>query len=1018
MIKNIYSSNFNFVKAKQSKKSLKKNQTTPFCDNTPAGSSAKYSLNNIKAYYNPISFKGEEPQKAPVAFINLQEFLKEQGEGTDYIRSKIRISNLKPEEMIKGSYYKCLLDDAATVLTSGENLLLEVEEGAEPEIFIHSFSKKIMEGKYNGLTGYNNGLEIIKVDNPLEFLRETNLKSPESIASLTQKIKEAQAKIDPKNPPQEDIIVKDELKNTKDIFVSYREAFKNPKSKKILFINNFEQMRDNYPDIGELLKMVMPDISIVGFVKKPTENNSEQAKKNEMIQVLTGKKAPTQEPKVLESGMPTLTLNGLNTAEAKEFLKKNPDYFDNAVLYKFSRQAIFTIPPKTIDTLVDYAAESSKSAFPQAAVEPLQYIIASVTNESKARILKGNWFPITPKHVERFYSKHETIAKQFAAERDFDIINNSTTRFSDLAGLETAKEEIEDTMEFLKNPKEFLAKGRKIPGGLLFVGPPGTGKSEMIMAIAGEIKAKTGKTIPVIYLTKTGNQYINSGANAIREVYEKARAHCRKLGVNAGIIVIEEADKVCRKIDTSASGQEDGKTTDELKIQMDSVSTKSSDVKIITIGTSNHSEVFDEALLRPSRFRQIHFEIPSTVKDVISILNVHSKRKPFESEASKMALFREIAPAIKGLNGDQMTQILDEATKLALKSKKKIGLQELTEGLFKTLYGPRVNHDYDKKDRLVTTMHELGHAINCPEKQKVVAILNESRDVPGIGIANALCYFTDEVDTRINFFNFLDTIAKSYGGGDAELLLNPSHGAGVANDYSKITENISAAIKEWNLGVHTPPMSFVTQSQKEFEEYSKMYEKEIKRDIELFTETAHRISKQRIAFHKDFALNTYLKEQVAHINAGEPGKSYLGHEYNAMVNAWLQESGMIKAKSVLEHGVTAIKTVAFNEKFWTQKAKIENARNILSDGIESLIDLSQQKSWLDNATTSAESLTAKIQEIVHLAENGNKWLSKAGAKNAEQKLIKAVERIVTSASSDKLATSRFKQAASLLFSFV
>lgn len=1026
MIKNIYSSSFNVAVSNESKNSLKKTNATPLCNSAPEIPTANYSLNNVLANYMPVSFKGAPSAKHPSLDLDpetLKHYVTEQDEPSDnaVFKTRLRLTDIPEEDMIQGTYYDKLSDDVATILGSKENLILEKEAGVEPDVFMHSFTKKVLHGKYKLLTGHRSAPEIIAIDNPLQFWHEGNMSgNPEMLEEMDKKLTEL-LKADTSEKKE---VARKELaevkKKSKPLFELIKKSFnsyKDPNVTKILFLDHIEKIPTDYPDYKELLERELPGVLVVGFTDKEKPEEQEEGKVAKgLVKTVTPQKSEGLglDPKILD-GVPKLTISGLSTAEAKHFLAVNPSYTD-AILFKFDGNAYLELSKSGRDTLVDLAAENGKDALPKAIREPLSYAASTVLNETKTHIKKGAPFKITANHIRSFYQNHPKVAENFARDKAYNIINESKTRISDLAGLDAAKDEVEDMIDFLKDQKGFLVKGRKTPGGLLFVGPPGTGKSEMASGIAGEVRAKTGKAIPVFYLTDTGNKYINSGQNAVQKIYEELRAHCRKMGVDSGLLVIEEADKVCRKI--SEDHQEDDKVANELKVQMDSVTTKNSDVKIITIATTNHPEVFDDAFFRPSRFRQVHFGLLETTADIVKLLHIHSKKKPFASEAEKSALLQEIAPTLKGLNGDQMTQVLDEATRLALKANKKIGLKELTDGLFKTLFGPKIHHDYIPEDRRITTLHEWGHAINTPAHERLVAILNESRDIPKVGVANALCFAIEKADIHTTFDTVIGDLASLYGGGEAEKLLNPAHASGVGNDYSKITEMINAAVKKANLGIYTPAISFYTQEGKELEELSKQYRGEIKKDHELFSETAQRISRLRVKSFKDFALNVYLKVQDAAIDANGEGKNYLGNEFNEAVDKWLQESGMVKAKTILEDGVVAIRKVAFNDRFWTQKAKIENARDILSDGIERIIDLSQQKSWLDNATTSAESLTAKIQEIVHLSGNGNKWLSEVGTKNAEQKLIKAVERIVTSASSNKSAASSLKQAASLLFSFV
>lgn len=736
-----------------------------------------------------------------------------------------------------------------------------------------------------------------------------------------------------------------------------------------------------------------PTLKIIGFVSK-----------NELL--LPERGTPSTESDVIRKRnllkhmqeMPQLTLRGLSVPETEEFFKKNPIYYFK-ILDKY--QPYFPdVSEKAMRKIISTAAKDD-SALPISALLLLDRVTSSKLQASRIKGSKARW-RVTTDDVDKYLEKHKALVNiSKNPEVKIEVIEDITTKMEDLAGLDAAKSKFEDIFEYIKNPEKFLASGRKAPGGILLTGEPGTGKTELARAVVGEVKERTGKDIPFFRMHDFGDIYVNSAAIAMNNSYNDAREYCRKIGAKVGIMFIDEADRIGRKISKggSAGQQEDDKATNALKEHLDGMESKTSDIKIITIAATNHPEVLDESLLRPSRFKVIKCEIPEDKGTIKQLLQIHSKNKPFENEFVKSLLLDELADYVRGLNGDQMTEILDEATRLALKTDKKvITRKEIIDGFINALFGEKSKTDFSPKERLLASAHEALHAeaATFSKGKTLVAISNESR-----GAAAATTFAVYKNRMFKSFEDAIDDVVMNDAGGYGETLINKNHGSGVSGDYRKKTNNIDAAIKKEGLGIYTPQISFFDEERHENIELSKQYATEIKKDYALFSETSSKILKQIVKAHKDWLINGYLKENEEAISAGKDGKNYMGQEYIDLRTKWFVDHGTIKSEPVLENGLDAFKQIAHTDKFWTENAGLNNARNIMSDGVETIIGLSQERSWLDDSTKTAEGLNKHIGKIVELAEGGSKWLEKTllgkGKESLEERLIKTVGEITDAA---------------------
>ena len=273
-----------------------------------------------------------------------------------------------------------------------------------------------------------------------------------------------------------------------------------------------------------------------------------------------------------------------------------------------------------------------------------------------------------------------------------------TVKFTDVAGIDEEKEEVQEIVQFLKNPRKFLELGARIPKGVLLVGEPGTGKTLLAKAIAGEAG--------VHFFSISGSDFsemlVGVGPSRMRDLFETAKLNA------PAIIFIDEIDSIARMRGVGVSGvsDENEQTLNQLLVQMDGF-TKSEGV--IVLAATNRPDVLDQALLRPGRFdRQIIIQMPD-VKGREQILMVHAKNKPIGDDVD----LKRVAQIISGFSGADIENLLNESAIIAAKKdKKKIGMADITEGINKVLLGPQKrSRIITEEDKKITAYHEAGHAI-------------------------------------------------------------------------------------------------------------------------------------------------------------------------------------------------------------------------------------------------------------------------------------------------------------------
>lgn len=347
------------------------------------------------------------------------------------------------------------------------------------------------------------------------------------------------------------------------------------------------------------------------------------------------------------------------------------------------------------------------------------------------------------------------------------------TRFNDVAGAEEAKEELLEIVDFLKTPAKYVNMGAKIPKGVLLVGSPGTGKTLLARAVAGEAN--------VPFFSISGSEFVEMfvgvGASRVRDLFRKAQknAPC--------IVFIDEIDAVGRQRGTGLGGGHDEReqTLNQILTEMDGFE---NDTGVIVMSATNRPDVLDPALLRPGRFdRRVMVDLPD-LKDREAILKVHGRNKPLDKETNLTI----IAQHTPGFSGADLENVMNEAAIMAARDdRKQIGQEDLQEAVEKVMMGPeRKSRGLSEKEKIRTAYHEVGHAIvghstqNCDPVHKISIV---SR-----GMALGVTWFLPEDDkhlyTRSKFF---DELCSLYGGYCAEIEFFGEMSTGASNDIEKAT---------------------------------------------------------------------------------------------------------------------------------------------------------------------------------------------------------------------------------------
>ena len=368
------------------------------------------------------------------------------------------------------------------------------------------------------------------------------------------------------------------------------------------------------------------------------------------------------------------------------------------------------------------------------------------------------------------------------------------TTFKDVAGCDEEKAELEELVEFLKNPESFTELGARIPRGVLLVGPPGTGKTLLARAVAGEAGAP--------FLSISGSDfvemYVGVGASRVRDLFEQAKK------IAPAIVFIDEIDAVGRHRGAGTGGGNDEReqTLNQLLVEMDGFGTNSG---IIVIAATNRPDVLDPALLRPGRFdRQITVNRPDA-QGREDILKVHSRNKPLGPDVD----LKEIAKDTIGFTGADLENLLNEAALLAVRRKKKaLTMQEISDATSRVEMGTeKKSHKYSEKAKKLTAYHEAGHAVSSYYIEGHDPVKEISIIPRGMG-AGGYTWYTPQEENYNSKADMLDDLISLLGGRVAEALSLNDISTGASNDLQRATSICRDMVSKYGMSDELGPVVY------------------------------------------------------------------------------------------------------------------------------------------------------------------------------------------------------------------
>jgi len=432
--------------------------------------------------------------------------------------------------------------------------------------------------------------------------------------------------------------------------------------------------------------------------------------------------------------------------------------------------------------------------------------------------------------------------------------NKTVVTFNDVAGVDEAKTELQEIVEFLKYPEKFNSLGARIPRGVLLIGPPGTGKTLMARAVAGE----AGVPFFSISGSEFVEMFVGVGASRVRDLFDQAKRN------SPCIVFVDEIDAVGRQRGAGLGGSHDEReqTLNQILVEMDGFDTNTN---VIVIAATNRPDVLDPALLRPGRFdRQVILDRPD-MRGRVAILRVHTKGKPLDKSIDVDGVARQ-SP---GFSGADLANLVNEAAILsARRNKKVIGMSEFQEALERIVAGPeRKSRIISDAEKAIIAYHEGGHAVvqrilpKCDPVSKVTII---SRGM-ALGYTMALPQEDRYLKSKTEFE---DQIAGLMGGNASEKLIFGDTTTGASNDIEKATALARRMVTEFGMSDKLGPLSFGKRDELVFlgreigeqRNYSDEVAKQIDEEVRAIIDGSYARAMDVLIRHKDIL--TALAEKL------------------------------------------------------------------------------------------------------------------------------------------------------------
>ena len=479
------------------------------------------------------------------------------------------------------------------------------------------------------------------------------------------------------------------------------------------------------------------------------------------------------------------------------------------------------------------------------------------------------------------------------------------TTFKDVAGCDEEKAELEELVEFLKNPESFTELGARIPRGVLLVGPPGTGKTLLARAVAGEAGAP--------FLSISGSDfvemYVGVGASRVRDLFEQAKKKA------PAIVFIDEIDAVGRHRGAGTGGGNDEReqTLNQLLVEMDGFGTNSG---IIVIAATNRPDVLDPALLRPGRFdRQITVNRPDA-QGREDILKVHSRNKPLGPDVE----LKEIAKDTIGFTGADLENLLNEAALLAVRRKKKaLTMQEISDATSRVEMGTeKKSHKYSEKAKKLTAYHEAGHAVSSYYIEGHDPVKEISIIPRGMG-AGGYTWYTPQEENYNSKADMLDDLISLLGGRVAEALSLNDISTGASNDLQRATSICRDMVSKYGMSDELGPVVYSDDNNEVFlgkdyghvNNYSEATSARIDEQIEKMMRKAYSQTESILKTHYDkleLVAETLIKNE-----------KISGDEFTQL----------------MENGFIADEKVSENEEAQAEDTEIVDVENVNEDDLSS-----------------------------------------------------------------------------------
>ena len=442
--------------------------------------------------------------------------------------------------------------------------------------------------------------------------------------------------------------------------------------------------------------------------------------------------------------------------------------------------------------------------------------------------------------------------------------------FKDVAGADEEKAELEEIVEFLRNPEYFTKLGAKIPHGVLLVGPPGTGKTLIAKAVAGE----AGVPFYSISGSDFVEMFVGVGASRVRDLFDTAKKN------PAAIIFIDEIDAVGRHRGAGLGGGHDEReqTLNQILVEMDGFGSSEG---VIVMAATNRPDILDPALLRPGRFdRQITMNAPD-VKGREDILRVHSRNKPFEADVDLSV----IAKTTVGFTGAELANLLNEAALLAArKGKHLIGMNDLEEAMIKVIVGPaKKSHVITDAERRLTAYHEAGHAITTWVRQKDDPV-HQISIIPSGRAGGYTLSFPKEDRSYMSRSAMEDEIVTLLGGRVSEMLILGDISTGASNDIQRATSIARQMVTKYGMSDALGPILYGSESSSDeiflgrdfnqtrnySEETASLIDSEIKRIVTKAYKEAESILREnmdRLHFVAAYLIKNEIMEEAQFVRA-------------------------------------------------------------------------------------------------------------------------------------------------------